>query len=123
MSAEFDAIFDRLRAILQKHAGRLNVKTDTPACFCLEGGVHPKHKTPFPIAWVEIGKGYVSFHHMAVYANPKLLNGCSKELKARMQGKSCFNFKKMDEPLFQELEQLTAAAHAAYRKPGSFFDA
>jgi len=63
-----------------------------------------------PIAWVKVGKGYVSFHHMAVYGCPALLKGISKELKARMQGKSCFNFKTVDEALFAELEGLVARA-------------
>ena len=40
--------------------------------------------------------------------NQTLLGGYSKELKARMQGKTCFNFKTVEEPLFKELEALTA---------------
>ena len=44
---------------------------------------------------------------MPVYVNPKLLNNISPELKRRMQGKSCFNFKKIDESLFEELAVLT----------------
>jgi hypothetical protein len=31
----------------------------------------------------------------------------SPELKKRMQGKSCFNFKEVDEKLFRELGNLT----------------
>jgi hypothetical protein len=30
-----------------------------------------------------------------------------------MQGKSCFNLTKVDEPLLAELERLTAASHEA----------
>jgi hypothetical protein len=71
-----------------------------------------------PVAWVEIGKTYVSFHHMGVYARPDLLTSVSKELKARMQGKSCFNFKSVDQALFTELEDLTARAFDAFRKMG-----
>ena len=59
---------------------------DSPTRYCLEGGLHPKHKKPMPIAWVEVGKNYVSFHHMGVYCAPELLAGASKKLKARMQG-------------------------------------
>ena len=55
---------------------------------------------------------------MGVYENPKLLAGLSKKLKARMQGKTCFNFKVVDEPLFKELEQLTAEGLTAFRKAG-----
>ena len=59
-----------------------------------------------PVAWVEVGKGYVSFHHMAFYGNRKLHDDMSKDLKKRMQGKACFNFRVVDEELFAELEKL-----------------
>jgi len=65
---------------------------------------------------VEIRKSYVGFHHMGVYCAPKLLAGTSKKLQARMQGKSCFNFKTIDEPLFEELEQLTSRAFATLKQ-------
>jgi hypothetical protein len=71
-----------------------------------------------PIAWVEIGKGYVSFHLMPVYGCPKLLDDLSEKLRARMQGKSCFNFKVVDEALFEELERLTVRGFAAFAKAG-----
>ena len=71
-----------------------------------------------PLAWVQIGKAYVSFHHMGVYGCPKLLDNHSTALKKRMQGKSCFNFSTLDEALFAELDQLTTEAFAALRKAG-----
>ncbi|MSU25617.1 MAG: hypothetical protein EXS32_17570 [Opitutus sp.] len=69
-----------------------------------------------PIAWVQVGRAYVSFHQMAVYARPDLLRGVSPELRARMQGKSCFNFKTVDPVLFAELEALTVRGFDAFRK-------
>jgi len=118
MPAEFPAIFVRLRAILQKNIGRLSVKKDTPAHYCLAGGLHPKHKTPIDIAWVKIDKNYVSFHLMPIYGCPQLLDDCSEKLKARMQGKSCFNFKAIDDELFTELDNLTARGFLAFKKAG-----
>jgi len=44
---------------------------------------------------------------MPVYMYPELLQGISPELRKRMQGKSCFNFKKMEPELFKELSDLT----------------
>ena len=117
-SAEFALVFTRLRAILKKNVGRLQVTEDSATGYCLTGGNHPARKELIAIAWVKIGKGYVSFHHMGVYARPELLKGVSKELKARMQGKSCFNFKTVDEPLFAELEELTVRAFAAFKQAG-----
>jgi hypothetical protein len=116
MNQEFQNVFAALREILKRHPGKLSVKEDSSSCYCLEGGSHPKHKTPMPLAWVTIGKAYVSFHHMAVYARPELLKPISKELKARMQGKSCFNFTTVDPVLFAELEALTVKAFEAFQK-------
>src|SRR5690349_4610892 len=127
MSDDFSSIFARLRAILQKHAGALRVKTDAADCYCLEAAAGPaairawggKVKKPMiPVAWVEIGKAYVSFHHMAFYGNAKLLDGMSEDLLKRMQGKTCFNFTHPDEALFKELEQLTARGFAGFKKAG-----
>jgi len=108
-------VFSALRDILRRHTGSLIVADDTASCFRLEGGTHPTRKKPFPIAWVAMGKAYVSFHHMGVYARPDLLEGVSKELKARMQGKSCFNFTSVDPVLFAELEELTVRGFNALR--------
>ncbi len=116
MADSFTDIFSALRAILKRHAGRLVVSEDSPTRYCLEGGLHPKHKRPMPIAWVEIGKNYVSFHHMGVYARPDLLKDVSRQLKARRQGKSCFNFTIIDEALFAELEALAVRAFDAFQK-------
>src|SRR5262245_28058112 len=112
----FPEAFSALRALLQRHAGKLVVSENGPTRFCLEGGLHPKHRKPMPIAWVEIGKNYVSFHHMGVYARPDLLKNVSKKLRGCMQGKSCFNFMSLDEPLFGELEELTVCAFEAFQK-------
>jgi hypothetical protein len=116
MADSFAAVFSALRAILKRNAGKLTVSEDSATRYCLQGGSHPKHKTPMAIAWVEVGKNYVSFHHMGVYARPDLLKGISKKLKARMQGKSCFNFTALDEPLFAELEELTIHTFEVFRK-------
>jgi hypothetical protein len=112
----FADVFSALRAILARNVGKLVVVEDSPNRYCLEGGLHPKHKKPMAIAWVQVGKNYVSFHHMGVYGRPDLLDGVSKELRARMQGKSCFNFTTVDAPLFAELEALTIRAFDAFRK-------
>lgn len=49
---------------------------------------------------------------MPVYEHPQLLDDLSPELRRRMQGKSCFNFTRLDETLVSELAGLTARARA-----------
>lgn len=127
MAAEFDIVFARLKEILQKYSGPFTVKPDTNTKYGLYAAIGPatlkiwggKMKKPaIPVAWIEIGKAYVSYHLMGVYGNTKLLEGMSKELKARMQGKTCFNFKKLDEKIFPELDSLTARSIDVFRKAG-----
>ena len=52
---------------------------------------------------------------MPVYATPGLADSLSPELRKRMQGKACFNFKSVDDRLFAELEALTARSIRGYR--------
>jgi hypothetical protein len=47
---------------------------------------------------------------MGVYTRPELVADVSPRLRARMQGKSCFNFTKVDRDLFEELEAVTTKA-------------
>jgi hypothetical protein len=68
---------------------------------------------------VQLKKNYVSYHLMSVYVFPDLLENISDRLKKRMQGKSCFNFTTVDESLFAELAQLTAAGFARFREQQS----
>src|SRR3989449_8582235 len=68
-----------------------------------------KNRQPLCFGGVRRGKNYVSFYLMFIYACPELLESMSPELKKRMQGKSCFNFKEVDENLFKELAKLTKA--------------
>ncbi len=118
MNAEFESIFANLRGILQRHSAKLKVTVDKPDFYCLEVAFSPKLKKAFPVAWVKVGKAYVSYHFMPVYMFPKLRDNMSSKLKARMQGKSCFNFKVMDEKLFNELENLTTEGFDASTKAG-----
>ena len=112
MNSEFQQIFARLRRILERHASQFKVTADEAGHYCLDVPFSAKFKKGFPIAWVKVSKGYVSYHFMPVYMFPKLREGMSTELKGRMQGKSCFNFKVADEALFKELEQLTSNGFA-----------
>ena len=52
---------------------------------------------------------------MPVYMFPELLKDISPELKKHMQGKSCFNFKKVEPDLFKELSDLTRKGVEKFR--------
>ena len=66
-------------------------------------------------AAVQIKKSYVAYHLMPVYYHPELVDSISPELRKKMQGKSCFNFKKIDDDLFEELDGLTKSSFDKYK--------
>jgi hypothetical protein len=108
---EFDAVFDRLKAILEPYARDMFVSADDEAWYGLDLAP-PEERNP--TTWfgaVRRGKRYVSIYLMPVYVDPGLLDDASPQLRKRMQGKSCFNFTKVDEPLIAELEALTRAGY------------
>jgi len=53
---------------------------------------------------------------MQVYVNPKLLDGILTELKKRIQGKSCFNFKEINKEHLKELSIMTKNGFEFYKK-------
>jgi len=111
---DFAAVFSRLKAILVPYAKKCIVVHDTSDNYYLNTPHIMKNKQPLFFAGVRKGKAYVSFHLMPVYASPELLMKMSPELKKRMQGKSCFNFKSVEETLFKELARLTRAGFTRF---------
>ena len=106
---EFEHAFTRLKAILKKHARRLVVAADAPGNYLLNTQTLGPNKKPLMFGAVQLKKNYVSYHLFPVYMRPEFLATLSPELRRRMQGKACFNFKREDKMLFAELAQLTAA--------------
>lgn len=105
--AEFPIVFESLKTILKPYAKELTVKTDKPDLYYLDAAYSEKWKKELFFASAQVKKNYVSFYLMPVYMFPDLLKNISPELRKHMQGKSCFNFKKIEKPLFEELSQLT----------------
>jgi hypothetical protein len=113
-NSDFDITFAKLKEILEPYANKLNVVADTSDNYALETYHVLKNKHRLYFAGVRRGKAYVSFHLMPVYACPEITVKISPDLKKRMQGKSCFNFKTPDEKLFNELRKLTKAGFARF---------
>jgi hypothetical protein len=104
---DFKATFVKLKALLQPYESKLIVVADTETHYALETPHVMKNKRRVYFGGVKIGKSYVSYHLMPVYASEEVRNEISPELKKRMQGKSCFNFSEPNEKLFKELARLT----------------
>jgi hypothetical protein len=111
---DFETVHTRLREILMRQRGDLAVTKDGPGGVAIETpGLEGK---PWGyVAGTRVGKSYVSYYLMPVYATPELAETLSPELRKRMQGKACFNFTKVDEALLAELEALTATSIPGFR--------
>jgi hypothetical protein len=125
MPAQLKAVFARLRGLLQEHGAGLVVASDTAKRYGLEAPIGPatlrswggkvRSKT-IPVAWVELGKTYVSYHLMGVAGNDKIK--IAEPLRARMQGKACFNFKAAEDAVFVELSRVTQESIYGLRSAG-----
>jgi hypothetical protein len=96
-------------------------KVEDPApetSYLLLGAAHEKYPDGLMFGAVNMGKRYVSYHLMCVYMAADLLGTMSLELRRRMQGKSCFNFTRVDEGLFDELSAITARGRDLYAAQG-----
>lgn len=108
---DFGPVFDRLKGILEPYAPKMHVSADDDTWYGLD--LAPTEERN-PTTWfgsVRRGKRYVSIYLMPVYVDPSLLDGASPDLRRRMQGKSCFNLTKIDEPLIGELEALVRTGY------------
>jgi hypothetical protein len=126
-NSDLRLVFDRLREVLAAHASEFALAYDTTDRYGLEAPAGPAtvrswggklRASKIPIGWVEVRKAYVSYHLMGVDGNTKLLATLSEPLRARMQGKACFNFKTLDEAPLGELETVTAESFAGLRRAG-----
>jgi hypothetical protein len=86
--------------------------------YMLLGAPHERYPDGMLFAGVKQQKRYVSFYLMPVYTEPVLADAVSPDLRRRMQGKSCFNFTRVDEGLFDELADLTSRGREAYAAKG-----
>ena len=114
---EFELAFQGLRKILKPYDAKLRVLKDGPGGYMSESKSIRYQGKPMMFAAIT-SKSYVAFHLFPVYMFPDLLKGISPELKKRMQGKTCWNFKKAEESLFAELGGIVKASFQRFAELG-----
>lgn len=113
MSAAFDPVFQALRDIMLRHAGGLVVARDAPGDLVVHTLATDAKGQPGWFGAITIKKTYVAYHLPPLYDHPALAEGLSPDLARRRQGKTCFNFKRIEPPLFEELDGLTLKTRRA----------
>jgi hypothetical protein len=118
MVTDFPAAFAALRRILLNQATGMVVKSDTPGeCTLVTPAIGPSKK-PLWFGAVMSKKSAVTYHLMPLYYNPALQAAIAPELRARMQGKTCFNFQRPDAALFGKLDELTRLGRECWERAG-----
>jgi hypothetical protein len=115
-ASDFPIVFEQLKSILKPYEKGLTLKADSRDTYYLDGPYSEKWKKELFFGSAQIKKNYVSFYLMPVYMYPDLLKDVSPELKRHMQGKSCFNFKKVEPELFQQLADLAKKSYDRFQK-------
>ncbi len=116
VQSQFQSVFEKLKDLLQEYEENLVVRTDGQGDYVLYTPFAEAYKKEVFFGSVKIRKNYVSFHLMPVYVFPDLLEGISPKLLARMQGKSCFNFKAIEPGQMKELAKLCKRSLARFKK-------
>ncbi len=114
-ASEFTDTFNALRKTMAGCASELDVTADEAGKYSLATKSKSWRGGPMFFGAVTLGKAYVSCHLMALYVVPGLVKKVPPELKKRMQGKACLNFKRPDDALFEQLADLTRLCVEAYR--------
>lgn len=110
MSAEFEPVFQTLRRVMLDYADGLRVTRDQPGDLVICTTTMDAKGEPGWFGVLNIKKTYVAYHLSPLYEHPDLAADISSALTKRRQGKTCFNFKRADPALFEELAALTARA-------------
>ena len=109
-------VYDSLAKIMKKHEKGMKVVTDDKSNYQLTDPISEKYKKELWFGGVQIKKNYVIYHLMPVYMFSDLVKEITVELKNRMQGKSCFNFKEVDKNLFKQLAELTDKSYKVFKQ-------
>jgi hypothetical protein len=110
---DFPELFQRFRSMLEPYGERMHISADSDQWFGVDMAPDGERDPSTWFGATRLGKRYVSYYLMPVYVQPSLLDDVSSELRKRMQGKSCFNFARVDEDLLAELDALTKRGYEA----------
>lgn len=121
-AADFPAIVERLRGMLEPYAPYLTTQLSTPKQLelILEGSkaIAGKERVDLPVFAIRTGKSYVSFYVYPLFTHPDDIE-VPKSLHPRRQGRNCFNFSKpIDAIQFRDLNILLRTAWDVYERDG-----
>lgn len=123
MKTDFVEIFQTIRAGLQPYTANgftAQVNSETNYELWSERNVsfEGRKEAPMYFTSVKILKGYVGFYLMFLYIEPEMTAMIHPNLLKLLKGKSCFQIKKMDDTLMDQIGEALAAGLVFYKQKG-----
>ena len=119
---DFNIIIAELRQKLEKYSKQLKVTKDTGNAYELyidkPGVLGGRKYDNLFFASAVMQKGHVGFYFFPIYTHPLSFNNVPGELRKTLKGKSCFNIKKWDDTLSQQVDDLLKDGFQLYQKEG-----
>lgn len=116
-TTDMNATFGLLKPLLRVYQDEMILVHDTTETYYLNTKTIMENGSPLFFGSVSIKKNYVSFHLFPLYVYPELLEGIG-DLKKRMQGKTCFNFRRIDDAQLGLLDALVRTGYERFRSEG-----
>lgn len=111
-------VFNTLYQLLVPYLEYLSVTEKSAEYFYANSRLTDDKNKPIFFAMIKAKADQTTFHFMPLYCFPYLLDSISDDLRKQLKGKSCFNFKQINEPLSDELSALLKQGVAAFIDAG-----
>ena len=115
-------IYRRLKKILKKYEKPLIPKFDLDSKYDLWSikniEIDGRKKKELYFAGLIIQNKYVGFYYMPIYIDVRLKDFLKPDLLRLLKGKSCFQIKKLDENLEQQIDEALKKGYELYKKRG-----
>jgi len=120
MPEDFPVVFQQLKNVIAVYAPPLIVKKETGKEYHLYSTKHielaGRKYDEIYFAGVIIHKQFVSFYFFPLYTHPHFFADIPTEFKKYLKGKSCFNIKKLDLEILNQVKQLLQKGFDLYKK-------
>lgn len=122
-TTDFPTIFTRIRKQLLPYGKKMDTRVDKAAAYQLyilkDIELAGRKFKECYFGGIVIQKTMVAFYFFPIYTHPEAFI-IPAEIKKNLKGKSCFNFKKLDDGQEKAIGQLLSDGFAFYKKQFGF---
>ena len=115
-----EAIFAKVRTLVEKYNKDMDVRSDTPTNYGLYGKktveAFNKEVDGMYFASAVINKNFIGFYFFPIYTHPQEFTQVPTELSKCLKGKSCFHIKVEDKLLMSQIDAILDQGYQLYKK-------